>query len=131
MELMIKAKNLVGTLCGFTVSCMRRCLFRVLSAGPLPDHIGLILDGNRRYARKMELGEEIMGHRAGFLSLLEVIKYCFELRIKYISIYAFSIDNFRRKPREVKLLMDLMVEKIEWLLTKEESIVNKYGRVNG
>lgn len=79
----------------------------------------------------MELGEEIMGHRAGFLSLLEVIKYCFELRIKYISIYAFSIDNFRRKPREVKLLMDLMVEKIEWLLTKEESIVNKYGRVNG
>lgn len=125
MELSRKTENLVGMLCGFSIDCMRKCLFRVLSTGPLPDHIGLILDGNRRYARKMKLGEG-MGHRAGFLSLLSVMKYCFELGIKYISVYAFSIDNFRRKPQEVKSLMDLMMEKIEGLM-KEESIVNKFG----
>lgn len=73
----------------------------------------------------MKLGEG-MGHRAGFLSLLSVMKYCFELGIKYISVYAFSIDNFRRKPQEVRSLMDLMMEKIEGLM-KEESIVNRYG----
>lgn len=124
MEL-TKTDKLVGMLCGTAMTCVRRCLFHVLSAGPLPDHIALILDGNRRYARKWDLGEG-MGHRAGFLSLLAVVKYCYELGIKYVTVYAFSIDNFKRKPQEVKSLMDLMMEKIEGMM-KVESIVNQYG----
>lgn len=67
-----------------------------------------------------------MGHRAGFLSLMSLMKYCYELGIKYITIYAFSIDNFRRKPHEVKYVMDLMLEKIEGML-KEKTIVEQYG----
>ncbi|KAL3525180.1 hypothetical protein ACH5RR_013552 [Cinchona calisaya] len=117
--------SLVGRLCGSSISYMRKFLFDVLSVGPIPNHIAFILDGNRRYARKWKLGEG-MGHRAGFLSLVSLMKYCYELGIKYITIYAFSIDNFRRKPHEVKYLMDLMLEKIEGML-KEESIVNQYG----
>lgn len=112
-------------LLGSTVSYMRRCLFRVLSVGPVPSHLAFILDGNRRYARKWNLGEG-MGHRAGFLSLMTLMKYCYELGVKYVTIYAFSIDNFKRKPDEVQYVMDLMLEKIEGLL-KEEHIVNQYG----
>ncbi|XP_027178393.1 dehydrodolichyl diphosphate synthase 6-like isoform X2 [Coffea eugenioides] len=117
--------SLVGRLCGSSISHMRRFLFDVLSAGPIPNHVAFILDGNRRYARKWKLGEG-MGHRAGFLSLMSLIKYCYELQIKYISIYAFSIDNFKRKPHEVKYVMDLMLEKIEGML-KEKTIVEEYG----
>lgn len=117
--------RLVGMLCGTAVRYTRRFFFRVLSAGPIPNHVAFILDGNRRFARKWELGEG-NGHRAGFLSLMCLMKYCFELGIRYVTIYAFSIDNFNRKPHEVKYVMDLMLEKIQGML-KEESIVNRYG----
>lgn len=117
--------SVVVRLFGSSVSYMRRWLFRVLSVGPVPSHLAFILDGNRRYARKWKLGEG-MGHRAGFLSLMTLMKYCYELGIKYVTIYAFSIDNFKRKPDEVQYVMDLMLEKIEGLL-KEQSIVNQYG----
>ena len=55
-----------------------------------------------------------------------MLQYCYELGIKYVTVYAFSIDNFRRKPEEVRSLMDLMLEKIKSLLDKE-SIVHEYG----
>ncbi|CAI9777686.1 unnamed protein product [Fraxinus pennsylvanica] len=115
------ARSSVGSL----VNHMRRLLFRVLSTGPIPNHIAFILDGNRRYAKKQNLGEG-MGHRAGFVTLMSLMKYCYELGVKYVTVYAFSIDNFKRRPEEVQSLMDLMLEKIEGLL-KEESIVNQYG----
>nr|QIQ56028.1 cis-prenyl transferase 6 [Eremophila lucida] len=120
-----QADSLIGRLSQSSLAYMRRLLFRVLSVGPIPNHLAFILDGNRRYARKWKLGEG-MGHRAGFLSLMSLMKYCCELGVKYVTIYAFSIDNFRRKPHEVQGVMDLMLEKIEGLL-KEESIVNQYG----
>ncbi|GMP32156.1 hypothetical protein CsSME_00006044 [Camellia sinensis var. sinensis] len=78
-----------------------------------------------RYAKKQKL-EEGSGHKAGFLALMSLLKYCYELGVKYTTIYAFSIDNFRRRPEEVQYVMDLMLEKIEGLL-KEESIVNQFG----
>lgn len=120
-----KSDSLVGQVIGSAVSYMRKSLFDVLSMGPIPTHIAFILDGNRRYARKWNLGEG-MGHRAGFLSLMSLMKYCYELGVKYVTIYAFSIDNYKRRPDEVKGVMDLMQEKIEGLL-KEESVVRKYG----
>ncbi|KAJ4889101.1 Dehydrodolichyl diphosphate synthase 6 [Raphanus sativus] len=103
----------------------RRCLFRVISMGSLPIHMAFIMDGNRRYAKKRGL-EDGSGHKAGFSALMSMLQYCYELGIKYVTIYAFSIDNFRRKPEEVQSLMDLMLEKIKSLLDKE-SIVHGYG----
>ncbi|XP_047957082.1 dehydrodolichyl diphosphate synthase 6-like [Salvia hispanica] len=125
MERNTNSSNIIVRLFGSWVSYMRKCLFQVLSVGPVPSHLAFILDGNRRYARKWGLGEG-MGHRAGFLSLMTLMKYCYELGVKYITVYAFSIDNFKRKPDEVQGVMDLMLEKIEGLV-KEESIVNQYG----
>ena len=66
------------------------------------------------------------GHKAGFLAVTSMLKYCYELGIKRASIYAFSIDNFKRRPNEVQYVMDMMLEKIQGLL-KEKSIVQKYG----
>lgn len=120
-----KQESLVGRLFGSSMGYMRRFIFRVLSEGPIPNHLAFILDGNRRYARKWNLGEG-MGHRAGFLSLMSLMKYCYELGVKYVTVYAFSIDNFKRRPVEVQSVMDLMLEKIEGFL-KEESVVNQYG----
>lgn len=104
---------------------LRKWVFRVLSVGPIPVHVGFILDGNRRYARKHKL-QEGAGYKFGFLALMCILKYCYEMGIKYVTIYAFSLDNFRRKDHEVDYLMDLMQEKIEGFI-KEESIVTRYG----
>lgn len=102
-----------------------KCLFSVLSIGPIPDHIAFIMDGNRRYAKRYNL-EEGAGHKLGYMALMSMLKYCYELNVKYVTIYAFSIDNFKRRPEEVQSLMELLQDKIEGLI-KEESIVNRYG----
>ncbi|KAI3867868.1 hypothetical protein MKX03_031327 [Papaver bracteatum] len=104
---------------------LRMFIFRVVSVGPIPSHVAFIMDGNRRYAKKhkLQLGS---GHRIGLFTLMSMLKYCYELGVKYVSVYAFSVDNFNRRPEEVEFLMALMEEKIEELLM-EESIVNKFG----
>ncbi|KAL3634199.1 hypothetical protein CASFOL_021253 [Castilleja foliolosa] len=117
--------TLVARLVGSSVSYIRRCLFRLLSVGPIPNHMAFILDGNRRYAKKHNL-KEGMGYRAGFFPLMTLLKYCYELSVKCITIYAFSIDNFKRRPHEVDYVIDLMIDKIEGLL-KEVKTVNRYG----
>ncbi|XP_009784818.1 dehydrodolichyl diphosphate synthase CPT3-like [Nicotiana tabacum] len=117
--------SLARRLVGSSIIYMRRFLFRILSVGPIPNHIAFILDGNRRYAKKWNIAEAT-GYRAGFLAVMCMLKYCYELGVKYTTIYAFGIDNFKRRPEEVQYLMDLMLEKIEGLI-KQESIVNEYG----
>ncbi|KAL2941528.1 Dehydrodolichyl diphosphate synthase 6 [Bienertia sinuspersici] len=103
----------------------RRCLFGILSMGPIPDHIAFIMDGNRRYSKKYNM-DEGAGHKSGFIALTTMLRYCYELEVKYITVYAFSIDNFKRRPEEVNFLMELMREKIEGLI-EEDSIINQYG----
>lgn len=104
---------------------LRKCMFSVVSVGPIPEHIAFIMDGNRRYAKRRNL-PVAEGHKAGYLALMSILRYCYELGVKYVTVYAFSIDNFKRRPEEVQTLMDLLQEKIEVLLEKE-SIVNQYG----
>nr|GEU99519.1 dehydrodolichyl diphosphate synthase 6-like [Tanacetum cinerariifolium] len=106
-------------------SLARKCIFGILSVAALPNHIAFIMDGNRRYSKQHNLIDG-GGHRVGFSSLMSMLRYCYELGVKYVTIYAFSIENFKRSPEEVQSLMDLMEEKIEGLI-KEESIVNQYG----
>ncbi|GAB2282261.1 Dehydrodolichyl diphosphate synthase cpt3 [Dionaea muscipula] len=104
---------------------LRKCLFSILVVGPIPNHIAFVMDGNRRYSKKHNLVSDT-GHRAGFMALMSMLKYCYELGVTFVTVYAFSIDNFKRSPEEVQSLMELMQEKIEGLI-KEESIVNRYG----
>ncbi|XP_076952387.1 dehydrodolichyl diphosphate synthase CPT3-like [Bidens hawaiensis] len=103
----------------------RKCIYGILSVSTLPNHIAFIMDGNRRYSKQNNLvdGE---GHKLGYSTLMSMLRYCYELGVKYVTVYAFSIENFKRSPEEVQSLMDLMEEKIEGLI-KEESLVNQYG----
>ncbi|KAL1127006.1 hypothetical protein V6Z11_A13G150800 [Gossypium hirsutum] len=66
------------------------------------------------------------GHKVGFSALMSMLKYCYEFGVRYVTVYAFSIENFKRSPEEVQSLMDLMLKKIEEIL-KKQSIVNRYG----
>ncbi|KAK9071480.1 hypothetical protein SSX86_010049 [Deinandra increscens subsp. villosa] len=89
---------------------LRKLLFGAISTRPIPQHIAFIMDGNRRFAKKWKLTED-GGHKAGFLALMLVLKYCCEIGVKYVTVYAFSLDNFNRRPDEVQYVMELMQEK--------------------
>ncbi|XP_047052543.1 dehydrodolichyl diphosphate synthase CPT3-like [Lolium rigidum] len=111
--------GVVATLLKF----VRKCVIAVLSYGPMPEHIAFIMDGNRRYAKVRSM-KEGTGHRMGFSALIASLLYCYEMGVKYITVYAFSIDNFKRDPSEVQYLMELMEEKINELLEKRD-VINK------
>lgn len=74
----------------------------------IPQHIGYILDGNRRWARKHGL-PVYEGHLAGYNALKDVVKATADQGVKYITLYAFSTENWKRKEDEVSKLMKLMM----------------------
>ncbi|ADD02462.1 undecaprenyl diphosphate synthase [Thermoanaerobacter mathranii subsp. mathranii str. A3] len=86
----------------------------------LPTHIGIIMDGNGRWAQKRGM-MRFYGHKAGVNAVREVVKACRELGIKYLTLYAFSTENWKRPKEEVNFLMDLLVE----YLSKEVDELNK------
>ncbi|BEI83055.1 hypothetical protein CcaverHIS002_0309230 [Cutaneotrichosporon cavernicola] len=86
-------------------------LLSVIALGPMPTHIGFVMDGNRRYARSH--GQRIArGHEKGSESLKRTLRICLRLNIPIVSVYAFAIDNFRRSPEEVDTLMRLATESL-------------------
>ncbi|KAK7060917.1 cis-prenyltransferase [Paramarasmius palmivorus] len=92
----------------------RRLFLKVLAAGPVPQHVAFVMDGNRRYARR--LGKEVkQGHGEGYESLRRVLEICLRLNIRCVSVYAFAIDNFKRSKGEVDALMALAVNKLDEL----------------
>ena len=87
-------------------------------------HIAIIMDGNRRWAKSNNLLSEI-GHKKGVESLKNIMKYCHKFGIKYLTVYAFSTENWNRKPEEVNFLMDLLANTIK----KEINELHKNGVV--
>ena len=88
----------------------------------LPKHVGIIMDGNGRWAKKRGL-KRSFGHKAGANNLEKLLKHIFNLGIKYVSVYAFSTENFKRSEDEVNYLMDLFVKyftKKKKIFVKEE-----------
>lgn len=73
----------------------------------IPEHIAIIMDGNRRWAREKGL-ETKEGHRAGADNLENIAKYCNEIGVKYLTVYAFSTENWKRSKEEVSALMLLL-----------------------
>ncbi|EFJ53135.1 hypothetical protein VOLCADRAFT_55634, partial [Volvox carteri f. nagariensis] len=78
--------------------------------GAVPVHVAFVMDGNRRYAERQHL-DKATGHTHGYGKMVDVIHWCIELGVKYITVYAFSIDNFKRSPDEVAALMQLAEQK--------------------
>lgn len=73
----------------------------------VPTHVAIIMDGNGRWAKKQNL-LRIEGHKKGAKSVKEVLEGCKELGIKYLTLYAFSSENWNRPQDEVKGLMELL-----------------------
>lgn len=78
----------------------------------IPTHIAIIMDGNGRWARARGLPRQA-GHRAGVENLRRVIKACVEFGVKYLTIYAFSTENWGRPPAEVRGLLSILDEVID------------------
>lgn len=73
------------------------------------NHLAIIMDGNRRWAKKNNL-RPWQGHQEGLKSLQVAIEFCLENNIQYLSIYSFSLENFKRNPIELNFLFNLMVD---------------------
>jgi undecaprenyl diphosphate synthase len=94
--------------------------------GKIPAHIAIIMDGNGRWARKRGL-PRTAGHRAGVESLKAVVEGCGTLGVKYLTVYAFSTENWKRPQEEVNVLMNLISEYIDKEL---ETLCNKGIKVD-
>ncbi|MBR6126208.1 isoprenyl transferase [bacterium] len=70
-------------------------------------HIAIIMDGNRRWAKERNLPSAV-GHKKGVDALKKTMRACDDFGIKYLTVYAFSTENWNRKPEEVNFLMDLL-----------------------
>ena len=86
----------------------------------LPKHIAIIMDGNGRWAKERGY-DRIFGHQNGVTSVRETTEAAAEIGIKYLTLYAFSTENWSRPQSEVEALMELLIDTIE----KETPILNK------
>jgi undecaprenyl diphosphate synthase len=84
----------------------------VLQAHAVPRHVAIIMDGNGRWAKKRFM-PRVMGHRRGVESVREALKHCIERGIEYLTLFAFSSENWRRPPDEVSFLMELFMEALK------------------
>jgi len=87
----------------------RRLLGQV-KHGTIPNHVAIIMDGNRRFAREIGLGNILDGHVKGRDKLEEVLEWCLEVGVRILTVYAFSTENLRRPSTEVQHLMHLFAE---------------------
>lgn len=90
----------------------QRLLEEVKEQKKIPRHVAVILDGNRRFARESGL-ETHEAYSLGAKKLEEFLEWCRELGIRYVTVYAFSTENFTRPKKEIKHLMDLAYQKIK------------------
>lgn len=95
----------------------------------MPKHIAIIMDGNRRWAKERGLATQF-GHKAGAETLEKIAVYANELGIKYLTVYAFSTENWKRKEEEIGALMLLLENYLDKFLNKE-SLRNIRIRVLG
>ncbi|MPZ74543.1 MAG: di-trans,poly-cis-decaprenylcistransferase [Nitriliruptorales bacterium] len=87
-------------------------LQRQLRDESLPQHIGVVLDGNRRYARSRGLSDVAMGHRRGADKIHELLDWCHELAIPYVTLWLLSTENLQRDETEVSQLLDIIAETV-------------------
>lgn len=94
---------------------------------PLPEHIGIVMDGNGRWAKKRMLPRSA-GHNAGGKVFREIARYCSDIGVKYLTVYAFSTENWKRPEEEVSALMKLFKDYLKEALSdfKDDSIVVKF-----
>lgn len=119
-----------------------KTLLNQVKDGDKPEHIGVILDGNRRWgleqtvatSKNLQMRFEI-GHRAGADKVEELLRWCLALGIRTITIYSFSTENFQRPKEEVEHILGLLDERLENVKTSRDIHENRVcihalGRLN-
>ena len=100
-------------------------LFREVSGGKVPEHVAIIMDGNRRFARENDFDQVVKGHEYGVNKLEQLVEWCSDLGIKNLTAYAFSTENFNRDEKEVQKLMDLFEKNFRNVAENEKIHKNK------
>jgi tritrans,polycis-undecaprenyl-diphosphate synthase [geranylgeranyl-diphosphate specific] len=109
---------MLGRLRGVFEDAYGRHLKRGISDPPA--HVAVIQDGNRRYARERGYEEATEGHRHGAETTEDVLRWCRELGVEELTLYAFSTENFKRPERERERLFDLLADKLTDFADSEE-----------
>ncbi|KAM0793631.1 hypothetical protein ACM66B_001063 [Microbotryomycetes sp. NB124-2] len=104
---------------------LRSLLAGALRLGPRPQHMAFIMDGNRRSARQRSLPVRV-GHEEGFEALKRVLGFLLKLGVPHVTVYAFSIENFNRDPREVDTLLEMARTRLVELCEKGE-LLDRHG----
>ena len=87
----------------------------------IPQHIAIIMDGNGRWAEKQGK-PRVFGHTAGVDSLRKITAECTRLGVKYLTVYAFSTENWNRPAEEVRLLMELVITSLDYSLFDDNDV---------
>ncbi|AMD18881.1 HBL021Wp [Eremothecium sinecaudum] len=102
-------------------------LLNILQMGPLPQHVSFIMDGNRRYARSLNLPLK-RAHEEGSLTLFRTLHICKRVGIDVASAYAFSIENFNRPQEEIDTLTDMLSKRLQELANRANTLNDRlYG----
>lgn len=107
------------------IGFFERMACNIIKAGTIPNHVAFIMDGNRRYAQKAGLAK-VDGHKQGFDTLARVLDWCRELGINHVTLYAFSVENFKRTQEEIDSIMNLARKKCDSILDELDK-VNEAG----
>jgi undecaprenyl diphosphate synthase len=84
----------------------------VKATGNIPEHIAIIMDGNGRWAKNRNL-PRAAGHKRGVETVREMVQSCISLGVKYLTLYTFSTENWKRPQKEISMLMRLMVKSLQ------------------
>lgn len=109
---------------------MEQSIEDIINMQALPEHVAIIMDGNRRWAKKNNLNTP-QGHKEGAENLKRIAKFANKIGIKYLTVYAFSTENWKRSQEEVgaimKLLKFYLLDFFNW--SDENIKINVLGRI--
>jgi short-chain Z-isoprenyl diphosphate synthase len=111
----------------FVYRTYERRLEQEVRRSPLPEHVGVILDGNRRWAAAMGHGDAAEGHRRGAEKIHELLDWCAELDIPVVTLWLLSTENLSRDPQEVGELLEIIEETVRGLAEVGHSRITALG----
>lgn len=103
-----------------------------IDSSKIPKHIAIIMDGNGRWAKERKL-PRTLGHKVGVETIREIVKECSSLGVKYLTLYAFSTENWKRPLEEVNALIKLLIEYLKIELEELNAngvVVNHIGDIS-
>ena len=96
----------------------------------LPRHIAIIMDGNGRWAKQRSL-PRTAGHKAGAEVFRDIATYCRELGVAYLTVYAFSTENWKRPPEEVSAIMGLLKQYLSAIAPELQELAEETREISG